>query len=293
VIRLLEPRAKIKGLRITLNVAPDVPVRILADRARLSQVLMNLLGNAVKFTDSGGVSLEVLRLPRPTPQLHFLVRDTGIGIADEIRGKLFEAFSQADTSASRPYEGVGLGLAISRRIVQAMGGTIDFASNERNGTTFFFTLPERTTERRDTPLLMKLPDLAAGSRVLLVDDNQVNRLVAAYQLHSMGLEVVEAESGIGALEALEKTSFAAVLLDCQMPELDGYDTARRVREQERQSGGRHLPIIALTAHAGPEQRDKCLAAGMDDHLAKPFRREELAEILHRWLPSGMLLAAKS
>jgi signal transduction histidine kinase/CheY-like chemotaxis protein len=289
ILSLLRPRAERKGIRLSTRCDEEVPPRIVADPTRLSQVLMNLVGNAVKFTDRGGVTVEIARLPEPPARLRFTVRDTGIGIQEEDRGKLFEPFSQVDPSAHRQQEGAGLGLAISRRLVQAMGGEIGFADSAGSadgGATFFFTLPERVAAAPSpAPAAPPAGALQPGLPLLVVDDNVINRRVAALLLRSLGLEVVEVESGPAALAALAETPFAAVLLDCQMPGMDGFETVRHIRQ--RQGRGPRLPVIALTAHAGPEQRARCLAAGMDDHIAKPCRRDELTAVLRRWLPAAV------
>ncbi|KAA0676504.1 ATP-binding protein [Roseomonas genomospecies 6] len=289
--------AEEKGLALRLEVAPDVPAALLGDPLRLGQVLLNLVNNAVKFTESGGVDLSVTAAPQGAgeAELRFAVRDTGIGMTAEQVSRLFQPFAQADSSTTRRYGGTGLGLAISRRLAVMMGGGITVDSAPGQGSTFRFTV---TVGVPDGPAAA-LPALAdvgiaglevneplRGLRVLVADDNAVNRLVAREILEDAGLAVTAVGSGAEAVRlALEPgAGYAALLTDIQMPDMDGYEVARAIRSR---CGPDRLPIIAMTAHALEEERRRCLAAGMDDHIAKPVEPHRLVAVLNRWLkPSG-------
>ncbi|NUB08573.1 response regulator [Azospirillum sp. Vi22] len=288
--------AEEKGLVLRLEVAPDVPTALLGDPLRLGQVLLNLVNNAVKFTESGSVVLGVAAAPRGTEdaetELRFAVRDTGIGMTAEQVARLFQPFAQADSSTTRRYGGTGLGLAISRRLAVMMGGGIAVDSAPGLGSTFRFTVTVGVQDGAETALPAALadPGLAGlqvdeplrGLRVLVADDNAVNRLVARELLEDAGLAVTAVGSGGEAVRlALEPgAGYAALLTDVQMPDMDGFAVARAIR---RQCGPDRLPIIAMTAHALEEERRRCLDAGMDDHIAKPVEPHRLVAVLNRWL----------
>ncbi|WP_454017219.1 ATP-binding protein [Azospirillum sp. Marseille-Q6669] len=287
--------AEEKGLALRLEVAPDVPTTLLGDPLRLGQVLLNLVNNAVKFTESGSVVLGVAAAPRGTEdaetELRFAVRDTGIGMTAEQVARLFQPFAQADSSTTRRYGGTGLGLAISRRLAVMMGGGIAVDSAPGLGSTFRFTVTVGVQDGAATALpALADPGLAGlqvdeplrGLRVLVADDNAVNRLVARELLEDAGLAVTAVGSGGEAVRlALEPgAGYAALLTDVQMPDMDGFAVARAIR---RQCGPDRLPIIAMTAHALEEERRRCLDAGMDDHIAKPVEPHRLVAVLNRWL----------
>ncbi|MGY0780763.1 ATP-binding protein [Azospirillum argentinense] len=288
--------AEEKGLALRLEVAPDVPTALLGDPLRLGQVLLNLVNNAVKFTESGSVVLGVSAAPRGAEdgetELRFAVRDTGIGMTAEQVARLFQPFAQADSSTTRRYGGTGLGLAISRRLAVMMGGGIVVDSAPGLGSTFRFTVTVGVQDGAVTALPAALadPGLAGlrvdeplrGLRVLVADDNAVNRLVARELLEDAGLAVTAVGSGGEAVRlALEPgAGYAALLTDVQMPDMDGFAVARAIR---RQCGPDRLPIIAMTAHALEEERRRCLDAGMDDHIAKPVEPHRLVAVLNRWL----------
>ncbi|WP_247874186.1 ATP-binding protein [Azospirillum sp. TSH58] len=293
--------AEEKGLVLRLEVAPDVPTALLGDPLRLGQVLLNLVNNAVKFTESGSVVLGVTAAPPATgkdaeTELRFAVRDTGIGMTAEQVARLFQPFAQADSSTTRRYGGTGLGLAISRRLAVMMGGGIAVDSTPGLGSTFRFTVTVGVQDGAATalpavadPALVE-PGLAGlqvdeplrGLRVLVADDNAVNRLVARELLEDAGLAVTAVASGGEAVRlALEPgAGYAALLTDIQMPDMDGFAVARAIR---RQCGPDRLPIIAMTAHALEEERRRCLDAGMDDHIAKPVEPHRLVAVLNRRL----------
>ncbi|WP_247895375.1 hybrid sensor histidine kinase/response regulator [Azospirillum brasilense] len=291
--------AEEKGLALRLEVAPDVPTALLGDPLRLGQVLLNLVNNAVKFTESGSVVLGVTAAPRAAEkaemeteaELRFAVRDTGIGMTAEQVARLFQPFAQADSSTTRRYGGTGLGLAISRRLAVMMGGGIAVDSAPGLGSTFRFTVTVGVQDDAATALPAAAdPGLAGlqvdeplrGLRVLVADDNAVNRLVARELLEDAGLVVTAVGSGGEAVRlALEPgAGYAALLTDVQMPDMDGFAVARAIR---RQCGPDRLPIIAMTAHALEEERRRCLDAGMDDHIAKPVEPHRLVAVLNRWL----------
>jgi PAS domain S-box-containing protein len=286
-----------KGLRLVTRAAPDVPEVVVGDPLRVSQVLVNLLGNAVKFTDSGTITVTADTLEREEGKavLHLSVRDTGIGMSQKQKEKLFQPFTQIDSSTTRRHGGTGLGLSISRELVRLMGGEIAVESAPGEGSIFSFTVPVgyaddpaaatalthrvgRVRDEEDWESSHRL----AGARVLLVEDNAINMQVAREILEGFGLAVEEAEGGGKAIETLEKgaSSLDAVLLDIQMPDVDGYEVARTIRNRLALLS---LPIIAMTAHVGDDERRRCLDAGMNDHVEKPIEPRKLMTTLSRWV----------
>jgi PAS domain S-box-containing protein len=301
VTQLLREAADKKGLELVCRVADDVPDALRGAPSRLRQVLINLVGNAIKFTDTGSIRIKVSRPDVDADaaagtMLHFAVEDTGIGIAPAVQTRLFHAFEQADSSTTRSYGGTGLGLAISRELVERMGGRIGVRSTPGQGAEFWFTV------RLDPPLLRGLA-LASGARdanqaisldgvrVLLAEDNPINQDVAVTMLQSFGCRVNVVNTGVKALAALSHSEFDIVLMDRQMPEMDGFDTTAEIRTRRllrpKQPSGTadpvRLPIVGLTASALKGDRELCIAAGMDDYLAKPFRRDALRSVLQRWV----------
>ena len=286
----LQARAAAKGLELRVEVTKTFPTQVEGDPARLRQVLINLISNAIKFTDKGYVEIKVEQEHFDTSGAHlrFSVRDSGIGITPEAQSYLFQPFTQADSSTSRRYGGTGLGLAICRKLIELMGGEIHLESRVGRGSTFHFLVVLRPAVGKTKSLLESRPTPVPPReknqyRLLLAEDNPVNQLVALGQLEVLGYEADAAGNGHEVLGALEKASYDLILMDCQMPELDGYETARRIRELESLSGNSPVPIVAVTAHAMKGDREKCLAAGMNDYLSKPFRQDDLAAMLARWL----------
>jgi len=317
VYDLCAGHAKQKGLKLSCHIASDVPDSYNSDAGRLRQILMNLVANAIKFTDRGEVAIRVTLAAQfdRTATVRFEIEDTGIGIAKEHQQAVFESFSQIDGSASRKFGGTGLGLSIVKQLTELMGGDVGVVSEPEKGATFWFAVK---MEVQDTPCLltaalengaswrkrseqlspqvkenpaMLVPAAAECShglkaRILVAEDNLVNLELVKTMLESDEFRVDTAVNGRQAYEAWSKTAYDLVLMDCQMPELDGYEATRLIRDTEEVSGGnRHTTIIALTAHALNEDRQRCLEAGMDDHLSKPFRLNQLHDILERWLGS--------
>ncbi|KQW40233.1 ATP-binding protein [Rhizobacter sp. Root404] len=293
VMTLFRGNADAKGLTLNLDIEPDVEDWVLTDAQRLKQVLLNLVGNAIKFTERGDVMLRLSPSTVPARDkrvgITFEIRDTGIGIPAEAQPDLFQPFHQVDGSRSRRRGGTGLGLAISQAIVQAMGGSIEVKSRPGFGSRFRFTLNlERDPETVHAPPgESALGGLDGESSlmgvVLVVEDNDVNRMIAREVLQSIGVSVVEATDGIEALAQLELNNVDVVLMDCQMPVMDGYQAAREIRSREAKSGAPRVPILALTADAFEEDAMRSREAGMDGHLAKPYTREQLLELLRNWL----------
>jgi signal transduction histidine kinase/ActR/RegA family two-component response regulator len=297
-VQLLAEQAQRKGLSLLSVGPPGEFPQVQGDPARLRQVLTNLVGNAVKFTDRGEVVVRfaVGSEADGMAELQFDVADTGVGIAAENQARIFESFSQEDGSTTRRYGGTGLGLAISRQLVELMGGTIGVTSEPGRGATFHFTVRLPAVTRAPVAVAGAGTGLAAhqGSwqrlrgRVLLVEDNVVNQAVALGMLEALGVDVTVASDGRDALDRLSAAQFDAVLMDCQMPVMDGFEATRAIRGRE--GGGAALPIIALTANAVVGDRERCLAAGMNEYLSKPFKLEQLGDVLGRYLRPELALA---
>lgn len=284
-VRLLKPRAQQKGLAFRAEVAPDVPELVHGDPNRVRQVLLNLAGNGVKFTASGEVTVHVTRDPdaKGRTVVRFLVADTGEGIAPEAQRRLFTPFTQADTATTRRHGGTGLGLAISKLLVSLMGGGIGMESEPGRGSRFWFTVPfapARPQAHQASDATAATEGSLAGIRVLLAEDNIVNQRIVVKLLQRLGCSVDSAANGAEALESLRRQSYDVVLMDCLMPEMDGYEATGQIRQLERSL--RHTPVIALTASAIQGDRERCLAAGMDDYLSKPIQLDAAVACLQRW-----------
>ncbi|RZM75356.1 PAS domain S-box protein [Leptolyngbya iicbica] len=291
---MLEITAHRKALELQMHLAPDMPTTLIGDPLRLRQILLNLGNNAVKFTPAGHVSIQgsLLSQDEHTATVQFTVADTGIGISCEQQQRLFQSFSQADTSTTRRYGGTGLGLAICKRLTALMGGEIRAESVAHQGTTFYVTLrlqkpllgelPVHTSDVADNqpPSLATLNDQLQGAHLLVVEDNAINQELVMALLASRGMTVVMARNGQEALEQLATDTFDAVLMDCQMPVMNGYDATRAIRQQPQ---FRDLPIIAMTAGALNRDRDQVFAVGMNDYLAKPFDIDRFLQTLARWI----------
>jgi signal transduction histidine kinase/BarA-like signal transduction histidine kinase len=283
-----------KGLELVFETAPDVPARLMGDPLRLAQVLLNFTGNAVKFTERGRVTVTVAVAGRSAGrvQLRLAVTDTGIGIAPEDQARLFQRFQQADTSTTRRFGGTGLGLAISRRLAQLMGGETGVRSEPGSGSCFWFTAslaaapavpppPPPRQPATTNPAQAEAQAHLQGGRVLLVEDNETNQIIASAFLRKVGLEVQVAGDGRAALQALERASFDAVLMDVHMPIMDGMEATRALRAKP---GLDYLPVIAMTASVRPQDRQRCLEAGMNDFIPKPLDIDAMWRVLLKWIP---------
>jgi two-component system, sensor histidine kinase len=289
VADIMHTRARDKGLQFNLRISDNVPGVIITDPARLRQILIALIGNAIKFTERGQVDLSVACVERAEAKavLHFTVTDTGIGIDSAALDRLFKPFSQGDASLGRRYGGTGLGLAISVRLAQAMGGLLQVQSTLNQGTTFRLILPCKLPETANISSPDDAPRFvtpALKGRVLVVEDDMVNRQVMELFLKKMRVTPQFAHDGEAAIDLATSETFDVILMDCQLPGIDGLEATRQIRK--KLAGGRPVRIVALTANAGRNIRDSCLAAGMDDFLTKPVRLELLVEVLQRNLPKN-------
>lgn len=302
--------ARMKGLAFVSNFPPDLPRVVVGDPGRLRQVLRNLLGNAVKFTDSGeiGIHAELLNEATNVIQFRFTVHDTGIGMTTDQQHRLFESFTQVDGSSTRRHGGTGVGLAISKQLVELLGGEIGVASEPGHGSRFWFTasfgkaspeqlqtpvkpavlpkppvrpVPQKTTVATPAPRPLQKPvPVASHLRILLAEDNEINQRITLRLLEKLGVPADAVVNGREAVQALEKRKYDLVLMDCQMPEMDGFEATAIVRSREV---GNHTPICALTANAMEGDRERCLAAGMDDYISKPVGLEKLQKAVDRWV----------
>ena len=294
-VMLLGPTAAAKNLALDLHLETGLPDSIVGDPTRVRQILLNLVGNAIKFTPSGSVRVDVARWNEGLLRLR--VEDTGIAIPPESQGRIFGKFNQADSSTTRRFGGSGLGLAISRRLAELMGGEIGFTSVPGQGSTFWFTIPTGSvgedvprattgSTRRKPPErheFVRHSDKPAP-RVLLAEDNHTNRFLAVQLLRKMHCEVDVAVNGAEAVSMFDHAHYDLVLMDCQMPEMDGFEATRLIRDTKGDRG--RVPIIALTANATPDDRAKCLAARMDDYMAKPFQLDQFRGSVRRWLDAA-------
>ena len=304
VIQLLSNQASRKGLKLQYAIDARVPTYIHGDPARLRQVLVNLIGNAIKFTEAGNVVLKVsyVRAENELPLIYFEVMDKGIGITEEMQEVIFDPFSQADGTSTRKHQGTGLGLSICKQLVEMMGGQIGVTSEAGRGSIFWFSLPvtehcicgsiqQRNTDSGKTDEGCNFP-----LSVLLVDDNTVNQIVAQAMLENLGCRVHLASNGYEAVDAFSMADYDLILMDCNMPVIDGYNASKLIRNMESTNGhakGYRTTIVALTALAMDSDRDKCLEAGMDDFLSKPFTQDELRGILMKWSAPQSVLSASS
>jgi signal transduction histidine kinase/ActR/RegA family two-component response regulator len=317
-IGMLAVRAQQKGLELTCNIHPEVPEWVIGDLSRLRQIIVNLIGNAIKFTERGAVGLSV-GVDSRTPaelRLHFVVADTGVGIALEKQKLIFDAFSQADGSTARKFGGTGLGLSICSQLVELMRGKIWVESALGQGSRFHFTavlgvgnpvMETISVAAPAQPAVLGAPVMEFASavlvtgravqrekkqlRILLAEDNAINQKIASHVLEKQGHQVTVAANGRQALATLDQAHFDVVLMDVQMPEMDGFETTAAIRARERGTGV-HLPIIAMTAHAMQGDRERCIAAGMDGYISKPLEVQELIELLEKFSAAAQQEASR-
>ena len=291
VVALFRANAEAKGLALGLDIEPNVQEWVIGDAQRLKQVLLNLVGNAIKFTERGGVGLRLSSQAAVDgwAGIKFEVNDSGLGMSQQAQRDLFQPFHQVDNDRNRKRGGTGLGLVISQSIVEAMGGRIEVESEPGTGSCFSFII---SLECDHSPIHPSTTDsLLTGlegennlqGTVLVVEDNDVNRMIAREMLSSFGINVIEADDGQHALDQLARHPVDLILMDCQMPIMDGYAASKEIRNRERQAGGAHIPILALTANAFDEDTARAREAGMDAHLAKPYTRAQLQKMLHTWM----------
>ena len=281
-LKPLTLRAQQNGLQLHTVLAESLPQRVFGDSVRIGQVLTNLVGNAIKFTPHGGIEVGLETDAQAPQMLHFWVKDSGIGIPAEKQKTIFEAFTQADNSTTRHYGGTGLGLTISSNLVHLMGGRIWLDSAPGVGSIFHFSL--RLPVVQSTAAVVAAPASMAVSdemslRVLLVEDHPINQMLAIKLMERAGHRVTLAQNGQEGLDAFVAQDFDAVLMDMQMPVMDGLQATRAIRAYEAQHGARHTPIIAMTANVQASDRQACAEAGMDDFLSKPFKADDLRRIL--------------
>jgi PAS domain S-box-containing protein len=298
---ILNAPAKAKNVDWQCEICRGTPVHVFGDPDRLRQVLLNLAGNAIKFTDCGyvRVSVEPVSQNGGTTTLRFSVKDTGAGVAAEQQARLFQPFVQGDGSSRRKHGGTGLGLAIARQLVDLMGGSIGMESDPGRGSTFWFTAPFEQAKAKDlsgarapaqsspAPQPRETDRLAPG-RILVVEDNAINRTIAIRMLEKLGYAADAVCSGHHALKAIEHGNYMLVLMDVQMPEMDGFEATTEIRRRECAT---HIPIVAMTANAMPGDRDKCIAAGMDDYLSKPVQSSAMKAMIEKWMPARPITKA--
>jgi CheY-like chemotaxis protein/HPt (histidine-containing phosphotransfer) domain-containing protein len=295
VVQLLSVQASAKGLKLDSRLSPELPLFLRGDAHRLRQVLTNLCSNAIKFTERGGVTLEAALegVGDGTATVRFTVTDTGIGISPDQVALLFHPFVQADASTTRRYGGTGLGLAICKQLVELMGGSIGVDSRQGQGSSFWFTSffdlasltePQAASVRAEESRAAQRTAVPEGrrARILVAEDNLTNRKVALAQLRKLGYKARAVTNGAEAVEAVSRGQYDLLLMDCQMPVMDGFEAARSIRQSIHAT----LPIIAITADAMPADRERCLLEGMNDYLAKPVELSQLSEVLARWLPES-------
>ncbi|WP_191485171.1 ATP-binding protein [Pseudomonas sp. FEN] len=274
-----------RGLRLDLRIPADMQaLQVKGDPTRIRQILVNLIGNALKFTEHGSVGIEPHWQALDEDVLWFTctVRDSGIGISSERLELMFDAFQQADSSISRRYGGTGLGLPIARTLAERMGGTLHAHSEEGQGSVFTLEIPLARHHQAESAALSPTPSgHGEGRKVLLVEDNPVNQTVIEAMLRGLGFDVSLATDGAQAIDRARNGLFAAILMDCRLPIVDGYEATRQIRQLPEYA---QVPIIALTANALQGDRENCLRAGMNDYLSKPFKRMDLQQILQHWLP---------
>ncbi|MCF6147785.1 MAG: response regulator [Candidatus Kuenenia sp.] len=286
-ITMMKTPANKKGVELVCSLQQNLPGLLVGDQTRLRQIIINLVGNAIKFTSEGKVALEVSNTNKSLDSctLLFSVSDTGIGISKDKQKKIFEAFAQADSSTTREYGGTGLGLAICKQLVELMGGSIWVESEPNKGSTFSFAIsfkPGKNAPARKEPLRSKTFSIKSPLKILLVEDNKDNQTLILAYLNKSSLLIDTAENGQAALEKFVNTNYDLVLMDVEMPVMDGYTATKKIREWEKAKGKEPTPIIALTAHALSEHKEKSLAIGCTGHITKPIKKAHLIEIIENF-----------
>jgi signal transduction histidine kinase/CheY-like chemotaxis protein len=289
IVQILSFSSNDKGLPISKTIDDSIPEYLIGDPVRIRQVLMNFGGNAVKFTEKGQVSFDVklIKSQRGSCTLKFSVTDTGPGITKKKQKEIFGTFTQGDTSTTRKYGGTGLGLSICKQLVDLMDGELGLDSEPGKGSTFWFTVSLKKATEETARKSMDQPGMNNGFfnsgqtlKILIAEDNKINQIVARKILEKEGFEVDIAETGKEAVDAVQNGDYSFVFMDIQMPEMDGYEATRTIRELEKGTG-KHTPIIALTASAMEKDREKCLSVGMDEYVPKPIEKEELLRVLKK------------
>ena len=292
VVCLMMPQARQKGLDLSLSYPNELPDWFRADAGKIRQITLNFMGNALKFTANGSVTVMVSAVEASPGRLNvrIAVRDTGIGLSAEQQARLFEKFSQADSSTTRKYGGTGLGLAISKRLAEIMGGIVGVISAPGAGSTFWTILPLTPAARPETALTPQTEKTSARryweGRILVVEDNAVNQKILAHLLKRRGFTVDTVANGRDAVGMVLNTHYSMVFMDCQMPEMDGYQATGEIRSHEGQRALPRTPIVAMTANAMAGDRELCLRAGMDDYLSKPLTVPDLEAVLSQWCPAA-------
>jgi len=283
-IHSLSFRAKEKGLKLSIKISPDVPKHLKGDPVRIRQVLFNLVGNAIKFTQEGSCKILVDLFEKQTSYIRFSISDTGVGITNQTLNHIFESFSQAETSTTRKFGGTGLGLTICKRLVELMKGSIWVESELGVGSTFYFTIPfeqgEKALKKKQEHYNV-LP-INTSLSILLAEDNLINQKVIIYYFKPRNHRIVAVNNGREAVDKLRAEKLDVILMDIQMPEVDGVTATRLIRSDSSGSFDIDIPIIALTAHALKGDKDKFLQAGMNEYLTKPVNFKKLEHILAKW-----------
>jgi len=283
-----------KGIDLNINISEKIDFNVVGDSLRLQQIILNITSNAIKFTHEGGVtvSVDVAEKNNNTAELLFSIKDTGIGMTQEQAAKIFGAFDQADSSTTRKYGGTGLGLAISKSLIELMGGHIWLESEPGVGTTFFFTAKFDVKEARELTEagyndgdISAIPEELLGSRILIAEDNEINQLIAIEYLETAGFTYDIANNGVEAVAMVEQNDYGLILMDIQMPEMDGLTATGIIRSNSKFD---HIPIVAMTANAMQGDRERSLGAGMDDHITKPFIPKLMIETICYWLSHSRL-----
>lgn len=292
VSELMAFKAEEKNLQFNVIVKPAIPDVVIGDPTRLRQIILNLLGNAFKFTENGKISIEVHAVKEDDQHclIQFEIHDSGIGINEEMQQKIFSSFTQADSVTTRKFGGTGLGLSISKQLAELMGGAIGLRSLPGEGSMFWFTAllckqddASKTNDTTRSKTWQEIPAQAeTDTHILVVDDNDINQMVAKGILSKLGFHIHTAENGKMALKKLAIRKYSMILMDCQMPVMDGFETTKAIRKMDSTASNYNIPIIAMTANAIHGDREKCLAAGMDDYISKPLLPEDLVNIVYKW-----------